>query len=84
MRCRRRAEQSRERQLPGVIEVMLVAEEDHLVFEQRSVDRRDGPGVEVTGQGDAVDPGSDMRAQLGNFDGSHLTSVGQFDASAQF
>ena len=64
MRGRRRAQFACERKLAVVVEVVLVAEEDHLVLEQRVVDRRDGRGVEVAAESDAVDAGADVGAEL--------------------
>jgi hypothetical protein len=46
------------------IEVVLVAEEDHLVLQQRVVDRRGSLGIKVARQPDAVYPGADVRAQF--------------------
>ena len=44
VRGRRRAQSACERKLAVVVEVVLVAEEDHLVLQERLVDRRDGLG----------------------------------------
>ena len=46
MRGGRGAELCGERELAVVVEVVLLAEEDHLVFEQGGVDRRDGRRIE--------------------------------------
>ncbi len=42
--------------------MFLAAEEDHLVLEQGLADERDGGGVEVAAEPDAVDPGADVGA----------------------
>jgi len=47
-----------------VVEVVLVAEEDHLVAQQRISDLLDGVGVQIAGQSYAVDAGADSAAQL--------------------
>jgi hypothetical protein len=47
-----------------VVQVVLVAEEDHLVVKQRAVDRRDGLTVEILRQSHTVDARPDVRAQL--------------------
>ena len=47
MRGGRRAELRGERELAVVVEVVLAAEEDHLVLEQRGVDLGGGGGVQV-------------------------------------
>ena len=56
----------RRRHAVGVVEVVLVAEEDHLVAQQRFSDVVDGVGVEIAGQSHAVDAGADAAAQLGH------------------
>ena len=55
----RLAEQMGERFLALVIEVRLLAKEDHLVLHQRLLDGFDGGGIEVAGQFDAPDLGAD-------------------------
>ena len=64
----RRAQQPGERELRGVVEVVLVAEEDHLVGQQRLVDLLDGGRVEVAAEAHPVDSGADPAAQLGDGD----------------
>jgi hypothetical protein len=43
---------------------MLVAEEDHLVLEQRRIDMSGGGGVDTIGEANAVDAGTDMSPEL--------------------
>ena len=62
----RYAEQSGEGQLRTVVEVVLAAEEDHLVVEQRLVDLFDRSRIKVTAELYAVDSGADAAAQLGD------------------
>ncbi len=64
MRGRRGAQLARERQLALVVQIVLVAEEDHLVVEQRAVDRRDGLTVGILREPHTVDARADVRAQL--------------------
>ena len=79
MRGGRRAEQVRERQLTIVVEVVLLAEEDHLVLEKRRVDRRRGRRVEVACEVHAVDAGADVGAEFHNLHVPKLTSAGLVD-----
>jgi hypothetical protein len=60
------AEAGGEGLLLGIVEVVLIAEEDHLVAQQRCSDLSDGGGVELAGQSYAVDAGADAAAQLGH------------------
>jgi hypothetical protein len=46
--------------------VVLPAEEDHLVRQQRAADLLDGGRVEVAAEFHPVDPGADPAAQLGD------------------
>jgi hypothetical protein len=62
----RRAHECGEAVLGGVVEVVLVAEEDHPVFEERGADRRDDVRGEVAAEGDVVDAGPDVAAQFGD------------------
>jgi hypothetical protein len=59
-----RAEQPGEGGLAGVVEVVLAAEEDDLVLEQRRAELLDGPGVEVATEVDALHDGADAAAEL--------------------
>ena len=52
-----------------IVEVVLVAEEDHLVAQQRISDLSDRGGVKIAGEADAVDVGADAAAQLGHGQG---------------
>lgn len=54
----RGAEALAECQLTVVVEIVLIAEEDDLVGQQRVVDRRHGRLVEIGGQPCAVDTGA--------------------------
>lgn len=63
----RLAEQSAERLVFVGVEVVLVAEEDDLVLEDRGADRGHGGLVEATAESDSGDHGSDAAADL--FDG---------------
>ena len=49
-----------------VIEVVLAAEEDHLVGQQRLADLLDRGRVEVAAEAHPVDSGADAAAQLGD------------------
>jgi hypothetical protein len=60
----RRTQARGESLLPGIVEVVLVPEEDHLVAQQRLADLSDRGGVEVAGQLYAIDAGADAAAQL--------------------
>jgi hypothetical protein len=60
----RRAQPARERQLTVIVEVVLSAEEDHLVLEQRRIDVRCGGTVEVSSKADAVDTGTDVGSEF--------------------
>ena len=62
------AEQAGERQLLLVVEVVLVAEEDHLVGQQGLADLFDRGRGEVAPEAHAVDPGTDAAPQLGDCD----------------
>ena len=64
----RSAQQPGERELPGVVEVVLVAEEDHLVGQQRPVDLLDGDRVQVAAEAHSIDSSADPAAQLGDGD----------------
>lgn len=64
-----RAEQVREGFVAGFVEVLLAAEEDDLVGEERGADVGDGGGVEVAAEADAVDAGADAPADPGHGDG---------------
>ena len=64
----RGAQQPGERELPRVIEVVLAAEEDHLVGQQRLVDLLDGGRVQVAAEAYSIDSGADPAAQLGDGD----------------
>jgi len=72
--------------LSGVVQMVLVFEEDHLVSQQRFSDVCDGGGVEIAGQLHAVDAGTDAAAQLGHghCHGSEcrrMTTLGSSDGS---
>ncbi|MEV4318036.1 hypothetical protein [Actinocrispum sp. NPDC049592] len=67
---RRLAEQPRERELAGVVEVVLVAEEHHLVRQQRGPDPGDGVRGEFATEADPVDARTDASAQFVDSDGS--------------
>ena len=60
-----------------VVEVVLVAEEDHLVGQQRRADLLDRGRVEVAAEAHSVDLGADAAAQLryGYLDLSLLSSL---------
>jgi hypothetical protein len=60
--------------LSGVVEVVLVAEEDHLVAQQSFSDVCDGAGIEIAGQLHTVDRGADAAAQLGHGRGHGMSS----------
>lgn len=63
MRCRRLAEQCGELVLRIVVEVFLIPEKDHFVFEQCLPDQRNSCRVEVRPEPDTVDAGADMAAE---------------------
>src|SRR3954454_9564807 len=64
MGCGGRPELAGECELAVVVQVELVPEEDHLVLQQRIVDRRDGAYIEVVCQPHAVNAGADPGAQF--------------------
>ena len=59
-----RAQFACESKLAVVIEVVLVAEKDHFVLQERLVDRRDRLGIEFACQPYAVNAGTDVGAQF--------------------
>ncbi len=69
MSGRRCAQFACELKLAVVVQVVLVAEEDHFVLQQRVVDRRDGLGIEIPGQVYAVNAGADIRTQFHHING---------------
>ena len=63
---------------------MLLAEEDHFVFEKRRVDRRSGRRVEIAGKVHTVDTGTDDGAEFHNLHGPKVTPAADPDkGSAQ-
>jgi hypothetical protein len=56
VRQRRRAQQLGERELPGIVEVLLATEEDHLVGEQCLPDRRYSAWLEIAAELDSAAP----------------------------
>ncbi|KAB7752659.1 hypothetical protein MPHL43072_08855 [Mycolicibacterium phlei DSM 43072] len=60
----RRPERAGERELTVVVETVLLAEEQHLVLEQRGVDPFGGRRIDTGTQVDPVDPGADVGAEL--------------------
>jgi len=79
--CRGRcAQPAGEGKLAVVVEVVLLAEEDHLVLQQRAVDRRYSLGVEIADQPHTVNAGADVRAQFHHVKGSrHVGMVRHVD-----
>jgi hypothetical protein len=65
-----RPEQLGERELVGVGSVLLVAQEDDLVPQQRGPQARDSVGVKVAADPDSADDRADHAADLG--DGMNL------------
>jgi hypothetical protein len=61
---------------------MLAAKEDHLVFEQRTVDRRDGLAVEILCEPHSVDARTDGGAQFHHVDGFSHRSIPTRDICA--
>ena len=55
-----------ERLLLRVVEVVLTAEEDDLVVQQRGANLGDGLGGQVAAQSHAVDDGADLAGQFGD------------------
>jgi hypothetical protein len=72
VRTCRCAEAARKRQLTLIVEVVLFAEEDHLVLEQRRVDLCGGGRVDTFGEPDAVDAGTDVGSE---FDHMHVPKL---------
>ena len=68
MRGGQGAEQLGEGQLGLVVEVVLAAEEDDLVLEQRGAHLGHGGGREVAAEPDALDDGADAAADLADAD----------------
>jgi hypothetical protein len=68
VRERRRPEQLGEGELTGVVEVMLLTEEDHLVVQQCLPDRADSLLGQVAAEPDIADHGADRAAGLGHGD----------------
>jgi len=64
----RGAQLAGERKLTVVLEVMLAAEEDHLVLEQRRVDGRNGLVLDVCCQAYAVNAGADVGPEFHHVD----------------
>jgi hypothetical protein len=64
-----------ERKLAVVIQVVLVAEEDHFVLHERRVHRRDGSSIEVACQPYAVNAGTDVGAQFHHVNGFSHGSI---------
>ncbi len=65
----RLAEQLGKSLLALVVEVSLPPEEDHLVLQQRLLDRLDNAGVQLAGQRDATDLGADPTGHRMNVQG---------------
>ena len=70
------AEQLGERGLAGVVEVVLAAEEDDLVRQQRRADVRHGARVEVAAEADPLDDGADAAADLVDVDLGRVAGLG--------
>src|SRR5690606_38344772 len=81
MRSSQRPEQAGEGLLAGGVEEVLVAEEDDLALEQRLADARDGVRIEVAAKTHALDPGTDVRAQLVRGDCGRCCGRGHRDPS---
>ena len=64
MRARRCAEQTRKGVLAVVVEIVLAAEEDHLVLEQRGVDRCHGVGTQVVPDAELADRARALAQQM--------------------
>jgi hypothetical protein len=60
----RRAQLRGQAQLAVVIQIVLLAEEDHLVLEQGGVDLRDGRRIEIRAELDALDARADGGAEF--------------------
>jgi hypothetical protein len=60
------AEARREALLPGVVEMILMAEKYHLVFRQRRLDRGDSGVRQVAGKLDIADLGADAAGKRAN------------------
>jgi hypothetical protein len=74
-----RAEQLGEGDLRVVVEVVLPAEEQHLVLEEGRAHLGDGVVVEVTVETDTVDDGADAAADLADLD---CRALGKLDGHA--
>ena len=60
----RRAQLRGEPELAVVVQIVLLAEEDHLVFEQGGVDLWDGRRIQIRAEVDALDARADVGAEL--------------------
>ena len=72
---RRCAQRARRTRTALVVEAVLVAEEDHLVLEQRALIFAAVDASAVVGEPDAIDAGADVGAQFDHMHGHMLTSV---------
>ncbi len=62
------AEQFGECLLARVVEVMLLAEEQHLVLQKRGMDGFHGGGMQIARQADAMHFGAEFAADAANFE----------------
>src|SRR4051812_22863234 len=72
------AEQMTERFLSGIVQVVLIAHEDHLVLQDRLMQRLDGRGLQIPGKLHATDFRPDVAADRADIeaDGGRAGELG--------